>query len=128
VQYITMPQDMFVDLRPFVPFMTGQGWLFALLVIGVGAPLAEELLFRGFLMSSLASTRFGFLGASIISTALWAALHAGYSLAGVAEVFLIGLFFCWLLWRTGSLWVTIFCHAIYNSLIVVLLRYIPLPA
>jgi len=40
----------------------------------------------------------------------------------------IGLFFCWLLWRTGSLWVAIFCHALYNSLVVIVLRYVPLPA
>jgi membrane protease YdiL (CAAX protease family) len=41
---------------------------------------------------------------------------------------MIGLFFSWLLWRTGSLWVAISCHALYNSLIVVVLRYVPLPA
>ena len=67
-------------------------------------------------------------GAALISTALWTSLHASYTLLGIAEVFLIGLFFCWLLWRTGSLWVAIFCHALYNSLIVVVLRYVPLPA
>ena len=40
---------------------------------------------------------------------------------------MIGLFFSWLLWRTGSLRVPIFCHALYNSLIVLVLRYVPLP-
>ena len=45
-------------------------------------------------------------------------MHAGYSTVGIVEVFLIGLFFSWLLWRTGSLRVAIFCHALYNSLIV----------
>ena len=55
---------MFTDLRPFVGFMTGPDWLLALLVVGIGAPLSEELLFRGFLLSALAGTRFGFLGAA----------------------------------------------------------------
>jgi membrane protease YdiL (CAAX protease family) len=128
VQYLTFPQYMYTDLRPFVGFMTGPDWLLALLVVGIGAPLSEELLFRGFLLSALAGTRFGFLGAALISTALWTSLHASYTLLGIVEVFLIGLFFCWLLWRTGSLWVAIFCHALYNSLIVVVLRYVPLPA
>jgi hypothetical protein len=50
---------MFTDLRPFVGFMTGPDWLLALLVVGIGAPLSEELLFRGFLLSALAGTRFG---------------------------------------------------------------------
>ena len=63
----------------------------------------------------------------MVTTSLWTALHAGYSLAGIVEVFLIGLFFSWLLWRTGSLRVPIFCHALYNSLIVLVLRHVPLP-
>ena len=128
VQYFTVPQHMYTDLRPFVGFMTGPDWLLALLVIGIGAPLSEELLFRGFLQSALAQSRLGFVGASLISTAMWTALHASYTPFGIAQVFLIGLFFCWLLWRTGSLWVPIFCHALYNSLVVVVLRYVPLPA
>ena len=66
------------------------------------------------------------LGAAL-STALWTALHANYSAVGIAEVFVIGVFFSWLIWRTGSLRVAIFCHALYNSLIVVALRYVPLP-
>ena len=45
--------------------------------------------------------------------------------AGIAEVFLIGLLFSWLLWRTGSLRVALFCHALYNSLIVLVLRHVP---
>ena len=62
-----------------------------------------------------------------MTTTLWTALHAGYSLAGIVEVFTIGLFFSWLLWRTGSLRVPLFCHALYNSLIVLVLRHVPLP-
>jgi membrane protease YdiL (CAAX protease family) len=42
-------------------------------------------------------------------------------------VFSIGLLLSWLLWRTGSLWVTIFCHGLYNSLVVLVLRLIELP-
>jgi membrane protease YdiL (CAAX protease family) len=127
VQYFLFPSDMYTDLRPFVGFMTGSDWLWALLVVGVGAPLSEELLFRGFLLSALSRSRLGFLGAALISTAAWTALHASYTAFGIAEVFMIGLFFCWLLWRTGSLRVAIFCHALYNSMIVLVLRYVPLP-
>jgi uncharacterized protein len=128
VQYFLFPQNMYTDLRPFVGFMTGPDWLWALLMVGIGAPVSEELLFRGFLLSALSRSRLGFLGAALISTAAWAALHATYTALGIAEVFLIGLFFSWLLWRTGSLRVAIFCHALYNSLIVLVLRYVPLPA
>jgi membrane protease YdiL (CAAX protease family) len=126
VQYTLLPQDMYADLRPFVKLF-GEQWVLALLVVGVGAPLSEELLFRGFLFSALARSRLGFAGAALVTTGLWTALHAGYSLAGIVEVFTIGLFFSWLLWRTGSLRVPIFCHALYNSLIVLVLRHVPLP-
>jgi len=126
VQYTLLPQDMYADLRPFVDLF-GKQWAFALLVVGLGAPLSEELLFRGFLLSALARSRVGFAGGALITSALWTALHVGYSLAGIVEVFTIGLFFCWLLWRTGSLLVPIFCHGLYNALIVLVLRYVPLP-
>jgi uncharacterized protein len=119
-------QDVYADMRPFVRLF-GEQWVLALLVVGVGAPLSEELLFRGFLLSALARSRLGFAGGAAVSTGLWTALHAGYSSAGMVEVFLIGIFLSWLLWRTGSLLVPIFCHALYNSLIVLVLRHVPLP-
>jgi membrane protease YdiL (CAAX protease family) len=128
VQYVLSPDDMFTDLRPFAQMMNGPQWVLALLVVGVGAPLSEELLFRGFLLSALARSRIGFAGGALISTAIWTALHASYTAFGIAEVFLIGLLFCWLLWRTGSVRIAIFCHALYNSLIVIVLRFVELPA
>jgi membrane protease YdiL (CAAX protease family) len=118
--------DRFADLRPLVKLVGGTQWLMGLVVVGVGAPLAEELLFRGFLFSALAGSRVGLLGAALLTSAAWTALHAGYTLNGLAEVFLVGLFFSWLLWRTGSLRVAIFCHGLYNTLVVMVLRYVPL--
>jgi hypothetical protein len=110
-----------------VDLVRGPNWGLAAAVIGIGAPLSEELLFRGFLLSALAQSRTGFWWAAIVSSALWTALHVGYSAVGILEVFVIGLFFSWLLWRTGSLRVAIFCHAVYNSLIVLALRFVDLP-
>ena len=128
VQQSLLKHDTFTDLRPFVDLVRGPDWPIAAAVVGIGAPLSEELLFRGFLLSALAGTRLGFWGAALVSTLAWAALHAGYSAIGLAEVFVIGLFFSWLLWRTGSLRVPIFCHALYNSLTLVVLRFVDLPS
>jgi uncharacterized protein len=115
------------DLRPFASLLRSElGWLFAL-VIGLGAPFAEELLFRGFLLGALSRTYLGFFGAALVTTLAWTALHAGYSGFGLLEVFIAGLFFCWVLWRTGSLWAPIFCHTLYNSSILVLLWLVPPP-
>jgi membrane protease YdiL (CAAX protease family) len=47
---------------------------------------------------------------------------------GLADVFANGLLFCWLLWRTGSLRVPLFCHAAYNGAIVLALLLVGLPA
>jgi uncharacterized protein len=117
--------DQTSDLKGMAELFRGPWWPLALLVIGVGAPLSEELLFRGFLQPALVQTRLGFWGASAITTTLWTAMHAGYSLVGLSEVFLIGLLFCLMLRLTGSLRVTIAVHAIYNTSIALAVMFAP---
>jgi membrane protease YdiL (CAAX protease family) len=97
-----------------------------LVVTAVGAPLSEELIYRGFLLSALARTRLGFWGAALLVTGAWTALH-DYSAFGIASVFMTGLVLAWLLWRTGSLRVVIFCHVLNNALALVAHRLITLP-
>jgi len=128
VTYSLVEHDMLADLRPFVGLVTGPQWLLAAAVLAIGAPLSEELLFRGFLLGALAKSRMGFWGAALVSSLLWTGLHAGYSLVGLAEVLAIGMLLSWLLWRTGSLRVTIFCHGLYNLVIALALRFAELPA
>jgi membrane protease YdiL (CAAX protease family) len=115
------------DLKSFIgPLSSDAGWMFAL-AITVGAPLSEELLFRGFLLGALWRTRLGFFGAALVTALTWTVLHAGYSGYGLIEVFLAGLFFSWLLWRTGNLWVPIVCHAVYNTLVLLVLWLVIVP-
>lgn len=121
------PEPLLRDLKPFVGLINSRLWWLTLIIVGIGAPLSEELLFRGFLMSALARTRIGFVGASLLTTASWTALHAGYSAFGMFEVGVIGLYLSWLLWRTGSLRVTMFCHGVYNALMTLLIGVLPLP-
>lgn len=126
VLYWLLGNDVMADLRPHIEPIRSDTWLLAALAIGAGAPLMEELTFRGFLQSALAQ-RLGFWPAALMTTAAWTLLHWGYSAAGMAEVFLIGLYFSWLLWRTGSLWPALICHAFYNTSLVLVLRFAPLP-
>lgn len=125
--YWLWQSDMAADMQLYMAFIQSDAWMAAAVAIGVGAPLMEELLFRGFLMSALAQSRLGFAAASVITTVAWAGLHWGYSFVGLLEVFIVGLYFCWLLWRTGSLWPPLICHALYNSFLMVLLRMADLP-
>ncbi len=83
----------------------------------IGAPLVEEILFRGQLFGALAQTRIGIVGASLISSLVWALVHAFTEpLYIIPLLFLMGLALCWLLVRFGSLWVTIACHAAWNAI------------
>jgi len=118
VTFMFFPADVQRDLDFFRQQMTNAPFVLVVLALVVGAPLSEELLFRGYLMNRLSQTRLGFSGATIISTTGWTLLHAGYSTVGLVEVFLAGLLFSWVLWKTASLWVPIFFHAIYNGTVL----------
>jgi membrane protease YdiL (CAAX protease family) len=125
---LVKPEAVLHDLRPFQEILHSNAFWLMLIVIGIGAPLSEELLFRGFLFSGLAQSRLGFLGAGILTSLLWATLHYGYSIFGLIEVLGIGLYFAWLLVHTGSLWVSMFCHAVYNSVMALGIYFMTLPA
>lgn len=87
------------------------------LLIGViAAPLCEEWVFRGFLFGAL-RTRISAIVAALLSSAVFATIH-WYSAFGWTSVFLSGLLFCWLYHRTHSLWPGIFCHGIYNLVVI----------
>jgi membrane protease YdiL (CAAX protease family) len=121
------PEAALHDLRPFQELLHGDTFWLMLLVIGIGAPLSEELLFRGFMFAGLAKSKLGFIGAAVLSAVLWTLLHLGYSIFGLIEVLSIGLYLSWLLVRTGSLWVTMFCHGVYNTVMAIGLYFVTLP-
>jgi uncharacterized protein len=102
------------DVEIYKAMITSSWWWLALIVVGIGAPVSEELLFRGFLFSALANSRIGRSGAAVITSLGFALVHP-YSIVGITQVFLIGMLFAWILIRTGSLRVTIVCHAVFNT-------------
>lgn len=100
-------------------------WL-AFPAVAIGAPLAEELVFRGQLFAALARSRAGYSGAVLITSALWSLLHITEPWLAVGIIFMMGLVLGALLIRFGSLWVTIACHAIWNGLYsLVILETLP---
>ena len=103
--------------------MLGNPHFFALAVPGVviGAPIAEELMFRGALFAGIAQSRLGRVGAVVITAALWASLHGvSESLFSVTMIFMMGLALGALLLRFGSIWVTIACHTAWNATFVLI--------
>jgi uncharacterized protein len=81
----------------------------------VAAPLAEELVFRGFVYRGLAASRVGVTGAIVISSAVWAAMHVQYEPFFMVHIFVIGLVFGYWRWRSGSTILTLILHAIVNA-------------
>jgi len=41
-------------------------------------------------------------------------MHVQYETFFIVQIFLLGIVFAWLRWRSGSLWLTITLHAIVN--------------
>jgi uncharacterized protein len=87
-----------------------------LLVIAfcVAAPMSEEFLARGFLYRGWSESSLRPVGAIILSSLAWTALHLQYDWFFFGEVFSIGLLFGYLRHRTGSTWVTIVLHGLNN--------------
>lgn len=86
--------------------------LFVFLVQGS----AEELLFRGFLMSSL-SARYGGVASALVSSFAFSLVHAtnpGVNLVGLLNVFLFGLLFSSVTQCTGSIFFACGMHAGWN--------------
>ena len=87
--------------------------LYALALV-IAAPVAEEIMFRGFLFRGwVTSDRMAILGILIIS-ALFAAIHIQYDWFGILQVFFIGLMLGLVRWRSGSTTLTILMHALAN--------------
>jgi membrane protease YdiL (CAAX protease family) len=121
--WLISPEDMAKDFEQFRAIARAAEPMVPVLAICIGAPIAEELLFRGFLLPSLAGSRLGFWPAALITSAFWAAMHWNYSWLGLAEILVIGVFFSWLLRKTNSLRIPMFWHAAYNSALFLEMRY-----
>ena len=93
-----------------------------ILAIGILGPIAEELVFRGFLMRILGRTRLGLAGAIVVTAAIWSLIHLQYAPLLLAIIFIDGLVLGAARHFTKSLYVPIImhvlgnCFAIYQSL------------
>lgn len=84
-------------------------WAIGFVLVG----LAEEYIYRGYPQFTL-TTAIGFWPAAILLSGAFGALHlfnAGESWVGALSVFTFGMFECFTLRRTGSLWFAIGFHA-----------------
>lgn len=130
VLYFFLPDDTMQDMQMWLPLVNSEYWWLVFIVAAVGAPLSEEIWFRGFLLPSFAQTFAGArpgraserepIGATLpilfaaVTTAFLFALAHVYSLQGAITVLALGLTLSFIVWRSGSLWASIVSHGIYN--------------
>ena len=116
------------DVQPFAELVQSGSWWILLITAAIGAPIAEETLFRGLMYGVLRNSPAGAIGAGLVTALVWASVHAQYSAYGLGAIFLIGLYLAWVREKTGSLLVPMLCHGIYNASIVCALLLVPVSA
>lgn len=87
-------------------------WLWLALVIV--APVGEEILFRGFLFRGWQQWAPDPWSMIVVISAIWSLLHVQYDWFGMLQVFVTGMLFGWLRWRSGSTILAILMHALLN--------------
>lgn len=96
---------------------SGLMWLL-LLGFCIGAPVAEEFLFRGFLFRGWSASFLGSTGAIVLSAVVFALIHQQYDWFYIACIAVVGLLFGYLRHRSCSTWLTVITHGSYNLLAV----------
>ncbi len=82
------------------------------IVLVVLRPFAEELIFRGFVLTGL-RRRLPFWAAAIAVSALFAWIHGQWNVG--LDVFVMSMVSCYLVEKTKSLWPAIFLHMFKNG-------------
>ena len=90
----------------------GAGLALLVVVVVVGAPLVEELVYRGLLQGALTRRLDDVVG--LVAAALWfAAIH--FQPVEFPGLFMIGLVLGVCMWRTGRLGMPILAHVAFNA-------------
>jgi len=92
-----------------------------LISVAVLAPVTEELMFRGFMVSGLQRSRLGSSGAVIFTALFWAVIHMQYGLFDITLIFLLGCLLGASRIVTGSVYPAVAAHMTVNFLSYVLI-------
>ena len=93
--------------------------------VGLLAPFAEEVVFRGAVLRQLLTTRLTPLAAVSVSALLFALAHLNP--AQMPHAFLVGLLLGWMYWRTGSILPGMAYHWANNSVAYLIAAVYPNP-
>lgn len=90
-------------------------WLLVVAIVVI-VPIYEEMIFRGFMWSALVNSKMGVWGASIVSSILFAVVHAQYGWVEWVGIFALAMLFSYARYCSGSLWLPIVLHILNNGL------------
>jgi membrane protease YdiL (CAAX protease family) len=109
------------QMQQFLELFSGTGGLLlAILVIGIIAPIGEEVFFRGFAYRCF-RTRWGPMVGGAVSAALFSLIH--FHPVALLPIFLVGCVLAYLYERTGTLVAPITLHAVNNIVAVLALHF-----
>jgi membrane protease YdiL (CAAX protease family) len=94
------------------------GYMFTAIFV---APIYEELMFRGIIFPYLVK-RSGLISATVLVSLLFALLH--FHTPSALPLFLLSTALCMAYWRTGSLWVSIGMHTLFNAVSILALNMV----
>lgn len=80
----------------------------------IAAPLIEELFFRGFLFEGLRDSWMGPIGAVLVTSVGWAAIHMQYELFQIVMIGVLGVLLGIAKLKTRSLYITLAMHSLHN--------------
>jgi len=95
----------------------------AFITLVIIAPVAEELMFRGFLFTKLRQS-FSFWPVAIVVSIAFGAIHGAWNVA--IDTFALSMIMCILRERTGQIWSSILLHMLKNGLAFFILFINPL--
>ena len=93
------------------------------LVVGILAPVAEEMVFRGAILRTLLACMRSPWMAIVVSAVLFGLVHG--NVPQFVHALLIGLLLGWVFWRTGSILPGLVVHWVNNSVAFLLCRLSP---
>lgn len=98
-------------------------YVFAFFALVILPPIAEELLFRGYLFGRLRE-RFGFVFTTLFVSIVFGFVHLQWNVG--IDVAILSIFLCYLREKSGSIWPSVLLHAFKNGIAYFLLFIAPL--
>jgi len=120
VYFIGEPSERWINISNAFNRTEGIDMIVILCWGTLGASFAEEVFFRGYLLKGLIRRWNPWLTIALTSI-FFAAIHGGPDF--MLYILPMGVYFGILVWRTGSIWPAIACHAFSNILITSFCRY-----